>query len=518
METNRKYLVAVALLAVLAVVFGLAGTSAPMQGPVSQQQESSTDSVTHFMNPPTFDSGWVDIMDKRGQYFNIGHYSLTTDVTVDLTGRTTIDGGIHQEHLGGTGYTRDWNRTHSVSEDPVEGTIFPDVGHSVVQTADGGYAIAGYQEDPYDPEAHVSAWLVKTDWVGNIQWNRTYTGGPYQFPTGAVYSVVQTFDGGYALAGRASEEGQDWFWLLKTDSAGYMEWEAYDRTEGTAYSVVQTFDGGYALAGTDGQYFYLVKRDPTGAFQWDQTYGVGGDVARSVVQTLDGGYALAGYTGSGAGANDFWLVKTDSAGNMQWNQTYGGVYDECAYSVVQTVDGGYALAGYTTYYGDENYFTDFLLVKTDSEGNVMWSNSYGTSTPGKVTRDDVAYSMVQTQDEGYIMVGSTEISPYWEDSPSDLWLVKINPETGLVMTGLNNWNITLYRGRTDPYWNYVRVRIWTIEEPTWMFGDINQNGIVDIQDLAIVAQNYGKTFSLLSLTGIIAVAGVHQYKKRKQPN
>ncbi|MDH5690051.1 MAG: hypothetical protein OEY81_01300, partial [Candidatus Bathyarchaeota archaeon] len=496
----------------------------------------------------------------------IGHYSLTTDVTVDLTGRTTIDGGIHQEHLGGTGYTRDWNRTHSVSEDPVEGTIFPDVGHSVVQTADGGYAIAGYQEDPYDPEAHVSAWLVKTDWVGNIQWNRTYTGGPYQFPTGAVYSVVQTFDGGYALAGRASEEGQDWFWLLKTDSAGYMEWEAYDRTEGTAYSVVQTFDGGYALAGTDGQYFYLVKRDPTGAFQWDQTYGVGGDVARSVVQTLDGGYALAGYTGSGAGANDFWLVKTDSAGNMQWNQTYGGVYDECAYSVVQTVDGGYALAGwyltagdmwlfktdsagnmewnqiiggvydecaysvvqtvdggyalagYTTYYGDENYFTDFLLVKTDSEGNVMWSNSYGTSTPGKVTRDDVAYSMVQTQDEGYIMVGSTEISPYWEDSPSDLWLVKINPETGLVMTGLNNWNITLYRGRTDPYWNYVRVRIWTIEEPTWMFGDINQNGIVDIQDLAIVAQNYGKTFSLLSLTGIIAVAGVHQYKKRKQPN
>ena len=78
--------------------------------------------------------------------------------------------------------------------------------------------------------------------------------------------------------------------------------------------------------------------------------------------------------------------------------------------------------------------------------------------------------------------------------------------------------IILYRGTNDAYWNYVRVRIWTIEEPTWMFGDINQDGIVDIQDVAIVAQNYGKTFSLLSLTGIIAVAGVHQYKKRKQPN
>jgi hypothetical protein len=70
----------------------------------------------------------------------------------------------------------------------------------------------------------------------------------------------------------------------------------------------------------------------------------------------------------------------------------------------------------------------------------------------------------------------------------------------------------------DSYWNFVRVRVWTIEEPTWQYGDINQDGVVDAKDLYILSRNYGKTFSLVSLGGIAAVAGVHTYKKRKQQN
>jgi glutathione peroxidase-family protein len=76
--------------------------------------------------------------------------------------------------------------------------------------------------------------------------------------------------------------------------------------------------------------------------------------------------------------------------------------------------------------------------------------------------------------------------------------------------------ITLYRGITDIYWNFVRIRIWIIKEPTWQFGDINQDGVVDVKDLAILSKNYGKTFSLLSLTGIIGIANVYTYKKRKK--
>jgi hypothetical protein len=85
------------------------------------------------------------------------------------------------------------------------------------------------------------------------------------------------------------------------------------------------------------------------------------------------------------------------------------------------------------------------------------------------------------------------------------------------MTGFANSTITFYRGSDDPFWNYLRVRMWVIEEPTWIFGDINMDGVVDAQDLAIVGKNYGSAFSLLSLGGIIAIGGIYTYKKRKQP-
>jgi len=101
---------------------------------------------------------------------------------------------------------------------------------------------------------------------------------------------------------------------------------------------------------------------------WSQTYGGEyGDIAYSLVETSDGGYALAGVTSSfGAGLSDFWLVKTDSSGNMEWNQTYGGTEYEVAYSLVATSDGGYALAGSTRSFGAGGY--DFWLVKTDANG------------------------------------------------------------------------------------------------------------------------------------------------------
>ncbi len=121
--------------------------------------------------------------------------------------------------------------------------------------------------------------------------------------------------------------------------------------------------------------------------------------------------------------------------------------------------------------------------------------------------------MADTSDGGYALAGYTNS---FGEAGYDLWLVTTDVESGLVITGISKRDVILYRAKTDPYWNYVRVRIWLIEEPTWQFGDINQDGVVDIQDLAIVSQNYGKTFSLLSLTGIVAIAGVHTYKRRKQ--
>ncbi len=290
-----------------------------------------------------------------------------------------------------------------------------------------------------------------------MEFNRIFGGMLHDF----AYSVVQTSDGGYAMAGQLLSYSAP-FWLLKTDLWGIPQWNKTYGTDATAVSVIETGDGGYALAGYTSPYgvsgndFYLVKTDSVGTLQWNKTYGrAGRDLARSVVETSDGGYAIAGATNSsGAGGADFWLVRTDSAGNHLWNQAYGGADNDYGYSVVQTNEGGFALAGFTYSFGAGG---------------------------------------------------------------ADFWLVKTDVEMGFTITGLKDNTIILYRGKTDPYWNYIRVRIWTIQEPTWIFGDINQDGVVDAKDLAIVGKNYGATFSLLSLTGILGILGVQTYRTRKQP-
>ncbi len=105
---------------------------------------------------------------------------------------------------------------------------------------------------------------------------------------------------------------------------------------------------------------------------WNQTYGGElDDEAAAIVQTGDGGYAIAGTTHSfGVNPPNFWLIRTDSLGNVQWNRTYDGLGYDYAHSMVQTSDGGYALVGYFTN-NDEN--NDLLFVKTDSLGNIVES-------------------------------------------------------------------------------------------------------------------------------------------------
>jgi hypothetical protein len=159
--------------------------------------------------------------------------------------------------------------------------------------------------------------------------------------------------------------------------------------------------------------------------QWNKTYGgILDDYAFSVVQTIDGGFAIAGYTYSfGIGGTDFWLVKTDGDGNMEWNKTYGGTQDDYAGSVVQAVDGGYTLAGWTESFGAGD--NDFWLVKTDGDGNMEWNKTYGG------TQYDSAYSVVQTSDGGFAIAGYT---CSFGAGAADFWLVKFLPyhDIGLV--------------------------------------------------------------------------------------
>jgi hypothetical protein len=166
-----------------------------------------------------YDSGWIDITDKCGRYFNITHNLNSMDIIVDITGKTTIGGGIHQRNLGGTGYAQGWSRNYDHRQ--------RDFAQSVVQTDDEGYAVAGYTSSDY---SSIDFWLVKTDAAGNMQWNKTYGGTNKEY----AYSVVQTSDGGYALAGGIyfGDGSSSDFWLVKTSIESGLTW-----TDSTANSI-----------------------------------------------------------------------------------------------------------------------------------------------------------------------------------------------------------------------------------------------------------------------------------------
>jgi len=142
--------------------------------------------------------------------------------------------------------------------------------------------------------------------------------------------------------------------------------------------------------------------NPLSATSFAKTYGgTGYDYAYSVQQTSDGGYIVAGFTSSfGAGSTDIILIKTDANGNIIWAKTYGGTGYDHAYSFQQTSDGGYIVTGRTNSFGAGWY--DAFLIKTDANGNIIWAKAYGG------TDWDWAYSVQQTSDGGYIVAGYTE--------------------------------------------------------------------------------------------------------------
>jgi hypothetical protein len=248
------------------------------------------------------------------------------------------------------------------------GGLSDDVGLSVRQTTDGGYIVAGRSGTSVAGSQDV--YIVKTNASGDTLWTRTLGGSEDD----QGHSVQQTSDGGYIVVGNTWSFGAGGYdvYLIKTDSAGDTLWT---RTCGGAdydwgMSVQQTADGGYIITGTTYSFgavyadVLLTKADARGETLWTRTFGgAHDDRGCSVQQTRDGGYVIAGWTNSlGAGDNDLYLIKTDAAGDTLWTRTYGGAYDDYGYSVQQTVDGGYIVAGYTG--------SDVYLIKTDTDGHV----------------------------------------------------------------------------------------------------------------------------------------------------
>jgi len=207
------------------------------------------------------------------------------------------------------------------------------------------------------------------------------------------------------------------------------------------FSVQQTQDGGYIITGyamINWNYdVYLIKTDTQGDTTWTRTFGgTSVEQGNSVQQTSDGGYIVAGYTSSyGAGSNDFWLIKTDASGTEEWSRTYGGSSLDWAYSVQETQDEGYIITGSTQSYGAGSH--DVWLIKTDKSGIEEWSRTFGGSAY------DHGNSVQQTTDGGYLVAG---ITLSYGAGSYDFWLIKTDG------SGTEEWNYT-FGGTEDDQGN-----------------------------------------------------------------
>lgn len=313
----------------------------------------------------------------------------------------------------------DWQKTYGGSSD--------DVAKSIRQTSDGGYIVAGQSSSLGNILGDI--WILKIKSNGDIDWQKAF-GGTGSSTANAVH---QTSDGDYIVAGETSSTGAGDadIWLLKLDPSGNLR-SGWPKTYGgadrdAANSIQQTSDGGYIVAGetsSSGAGFkdaWVLKLDSNGTVVWQNTFGGANyDIAYSIQQTTDGGYIVAGETSSsGAGSADVWILKLDGSGNLQsgWPKTYGGIYRDAARSIQQTSDGGFIVAGETYSYGAGD--ADAWILKLDASGTVVWQTTFGG------TSYDIAYSIQQTTDGGYIVAGETSSSGA---GSADFWVLKLNSD------------------------------------------------------------------------------------------
>lgn len=161
-------------------------------------------------------------------------------------------------------------------------------------------------------------------------------------------------------------------------------------------------------------------------YSWQKTFGgLSDDIGAAILQTSEGGYIMTGHTSSyGAGGMDIWMIKTDAQGNEIWSETLGGKGDEFVTSVQQTSDDGYIMVGITSSYGSGG--RDLWMTKTDALGNKQWDKTFGGSW------DDGGISVRQTRDGGFIATGATG-----SFGPSVVWLIKTDPN------GNKEWDKTI---------------------------------------------------------------------------
>jgi hypothetical protein len=304
-----------------------------------------------------------------------------------------------------------WTRTY--------GNSLGDRAYCVRECADSSYIVVGESERELGGNTITDVYLLKLHPNGDTIWTRKYGGDGWDHG----YCVRELQNGGYIIVGGTTSigAGGEDVYLLKVDPAGDTIWKkTYGGSSAQDGKCIQEIgDGGFIITGMslsdspDSEGVLLIKTDSVGNMIWQKIYGDIHCAGSSVLQAFDGGYVVCGHMADfGSVGWDVWLLKTDAWGDTVWTKHYGGYSEDWGYTVVETSDTCYFIAGHTWSYGAG--LSDVYLIKTDVSGDTIWTRIFGGEG------NEQGYSAQETADKGFIIVGSSETA----FGMSDVYLIK----------------------------------------------------------------------------------------------
>lgn len=255
-------------------------------------------------------------------------------------------------------------------------------------------------------------------------WEETYGN---DFNTQYAFDIVANGQDGLTLLGYQPYGSGTTFLLHLDENGQVMETSSYPpRFEGA--SLDQTTDGGYFIVGDSASYVSVIKTDAQGNREWQRSYGEDPGYGRYGEQTDDGGLILTGYYYANWPLNtDIFLMKLSAVGNIEWQDSFDFGFNDYAMSVRQTDDGGYILVGQIP--EDELNHTDALVIRTDSDGDSLWTRTYGVPEIR-----DTGYDIQQTDDGGFVIVGET--GRFWETIGSKTLVIKTDANGDTLWTSV----------------------------------------------------------------------------------
>ena len=314
-----------------------------------------------------------------------------------------------------------------------------DAAYSVMETSDGYYVVAGYTESFGNGGSDV--YVLKLDENGDTLWTRTYGSSSDD----GAFSVIETSDGNYLVAGYTKSAGGGNVYLLMLDPDGDTLWTrnfgSSDNEE--AREVIQASNGDFVIIGRSFSLFngfwnvYYARTDAEGDTLWTRLFGGNGyDGGYGIVETEDQGYVVLGYTSSsGNGGSDLYIIGTDAGGILQWFRTQGGPEDEIGYSIAHALGEGYIIGAVTKSFGSGG--EDAYFVKIDNYGNIIWFETYGGS------QDDGLYCAITISDPGYLATGYTASMGAGE---KDVYVLKFTQDAISESPGSSREKISLRAG------------------------------------------------------------------------